>query len=87
MMCKGSLLWKVYSPLKCARFGAKSFGLCETKSGYVWNLLIYIGQDIIFDKYLKNEPQGSKVVLQLMCNHGQLVLKPKSVPYAVQQTD
>jgi hypothetical protein len=40
--------------------------LCEAKSGYVWNYIIYIGQDIVFHRSIKNEPHGSKVVLQLM---------------------
>jgi hypothetical protein len=35
MMWKGHLLWKVYIPSKCARFGIKSFELCEATSGYV----------------------------------------------------
>jgi hypothetical protein len=48
MMWKGRLLWKVYIPSKRARFGIKSFELCEAKSSYVWNFIIYIGQYTIF---------------------------------------
>jgi hypothetical protein len=53
-------------PSKRARFGIKSFELCEAKSGYVWNFIIYTGQDIVFDEALENQPCGSKIVLQLM---------------------
>jgi hypothetical protein len=66
MMWKGRLLWKVYSPSKRARLGIKSFRLCETKSGYIWNFIIYIGQDTVFDESLKNEPYDSKVAQQPM---------------------
>lgn len=58
--------WKVYIPSKHARFGIKSLELCEAKSGYVWNFIVYVGQDIAFDETLKNEPYGSEVVLDLM---------------------
>jgi hypothetical protein len=51
---------------KCARFCIKSFELCEAKCGHVWNFIIYIGQDTVFDESLKDEPYGSKVFLQLM---------------------
>jgi DNA-directed RNA polymerase subunit RPC12/RpoP len=47
------MMWKVYIPSKCARCGIKSFELCEAKSGYVWNFMIYTGQDTAFDESLK----------------------------------
>jgi hypothetical protein len=43
MMWKGHFSWKVYIPSKCARFGIKSFELCEAKADYIWNIIIYIG--------------------------------------------
>jgi hypothetical protein len=78
MMWKGHLLWKVHIPSKCARFGIKSFELCEAISGYIWNFIVYTGQDTVFDESLKNEPYGSKVVLQLMApllNQGYCVIQ------------
>jgi hypothetical protein len=66
MMWKGCLLWKIYSPSKRARFGTKTIELCEAKSGYVRNFVIYIGWDTIFEESLRNEPYSPKVVLQLM---------------------
>nr|CAD7423275.1 unnamed protein product [Timema monikensis] len=66
MIWEGRLSWKVYIPLKHARFGMKSFELCESKSCYVWNFIIYVGNDTMFDDSLKHESYGSKVVLELM---------------------
>jgi hypothetical protein len=51
--------------------------LCEAKSGYVWNFIIYTGQDTVFDEFLKNEPNGSKLILQLIApllNQGYCVI-------------
>jgi hypothetical protein len=66
MMWKGRLSWELYIPSKQARFGIKPFKVCEAKSGYVWNFIIYTGQDTVFDESQKNEPYGSKIVLQVM---------------------
>jgi hypothetical protein len=52
-MQHGRLSWKVYVPSKHAGFGIKSFKLCEAKSCYVWNFIIYVGQDTAFDDTLK----------------------------------
>jgi hypothetical protein len=52
-MWKGRLPWKVYILSKLARFGIKSFELCEAKPGYVWNFITYTGQGTIFDESLK----------------------------------
>jgi hypothetical protein len=60
----GYLLWKVYSPSKYAEFGAVSFDLCETKSGYVWNLCF--GQYTVFN--------GSLWLLAPLLNHGYRVI-------------
>jgi hypothetical protein len=45
MTWKGRLSGKLYIPLKQAKYGIKSFELCEAKSGYVWNFIIYVEQD------------------------------------------
>jgi hypothetical protein len=66
LIWKGRLSWKVYIPSKRARFGIKSFELCEAKSGNVRKIIIYVGQDTAFDDSLGNEPHGSKIVLELM---------------------
>lgn len=45
LLWKGRLSWKMYIPKKRARFGMESYRLCEAKTGYVWNILIYTGKD------------------------------------------
>jgi hypothetical protein len=82
-MWKGCLLWKVYMPSKRARFVIKLFELCEAKSGYVWNLIIYFGQGTVFNESLKwpkssATTNGSSTESGLLCNHGQLVFNPRS---------
>jgi hypothetical protein len=47
------MMWKIYIPSKCDRFGIKLFEMCEAKSGYVWNFILYIGQDTVLDVFLK----------------------------------
>ena len=43
MLWKGRLAMKQYIPLKRARFGLKSYELCESGSGYTWNSIIHTG--------------------------------------------
>jgi len=43
MLWKGRLAMKQYILLKRARFGLKSYELCESGSGYIWNSLIHTG--------------------------------------------
>lgn len=47
---KGRLGFKQYMPCKRARFGIKFFELCEAKSGYIYNIIIYTGKDTPFDE-------------------------------------
>lgn len=44
MLWKGRLGWKQFIRTKRARFGIKSFDLCECKTGYVYNSSIYTGK-------------------------------------------
>jgi hypothetical protein len=41
---KSRLSFKQYIPLKAAKFGIKSYELCESSMGYVWSFIIYTGQ-------------------------------------------
>lgn len=52
--------------MKRARFGIKSFLLCESKSGYIWSSLIYTGKGTIIDSEFPNLPVSSQVVMSLM---------------------
>ena len=55
MLWKGHLAWKVYVPTKCAHFSIKSFKLCEAKSGYIWNFIVYVGKETVFDENVRDE--------------------------------
>lgn len=50
---------------KSARFGFKYYQLCENRTGYICNFLLYVGKDTRFDEELNNEHFSSKVVIQL----------------------
>ena len=43
MLWKGKLAMKRYIPLKRARFGLKSYLLCESGSGYIWKVMVHVG--------------------------------------------
>lgn len=66
MLFKGRLHWKQYIPLKRSRFGIKSFMLCESKSGYVYQFIIYTGKDTLFDNNYQYLCKSSQVVMTLM---------------------
>ncbi|GFU35172.1 piggyBac transposable element-derived protein 4 [Trichonephila clavipes] len=66
MLFKERLGWKQYMPLKRSRFGIKSYMLCESKSGYVWSLIIYTGRGTLFDEKYKHMCMSSQVVMTLM---------------------
>ncbi|KAJ4448708.1 hypothetical protein ANN_00099 [Periplaneta americana] len=66
MLYKGRLAWVQYLPLKRAKFGIKTFILCESQTGYVWSLIVYTGKGTKFDEEFKDMPQSSQIVLTLM---------------------
>ena len=45
MLWKSRLSWKQYIPRKRSRFSLKSFALCDARTGYVWNSILYSGKD------------------------------------------
>lgn len=65
LMFKGRLGWIQYIPLKRAKFGIKIFMLCESKSGYVWNLIIYTGRGTTLATEYSHLPLSSQVVINL----------------------
>ncbi|GFX84725.1 piggyBac transposable element-derived protein 4 [Trichonephila clavipes] len=66
MLFKERLGWKQYMPLKRSRFGIKSYMLCESKSGYVWSLIIHTGIGTLFDEKYKHMCMSSQIVMTLM---------------------
>jgi hypothetical protein len=49
---KGRLSFKQYLPLKAAKFGIKTYELCESSSEYLWSLVVYTGKDTNFQSSL-----------------------------------
>lgn len=66
LLYKGRLGWVQYIPLKRSRFGIKTFLLCESKSGYVYNFIIYTGKNTVLDREFSDLPMSSQVVMTLM---------------------
>lgn len=65
LLYKGRLGWVQYIPLKRARYGIKTYLLCESKSGYVWNFLIYTGKGTVIGNEFRELPVSSQVVMNL----------------------
>ena len=67
LLWKGHLTWKQSILSKQARFGVKSFLLCESESGYIWRSLIYTGKEmtdaLVGDQY---HYVATKIVLGLL---------------------
>ncbi|KAL2731772.1 piggyBac transposable element-derived protein 4-like [Vespula squamosa] len=47
MLYKGRLFFKQYIPSKRNRFGIKSYTLCDCKTGYVQDLIVYEGKSTV----------------------------------------
>ncbi|KAJ8965443.1 hypothetical protein NQ314_004133 [Rhamnusium bicolor] len=66
LLYKGSLGWIQYIPLKRACFEIKTNMLCESKSGYIWNFVIYTDKGTMLDSdYDHLRLVSSKVVMSL----------------------
>ncbi|XP_065671970.1 piggyBac transposable element-derived protein 4-like [Hydra vulgaris] len=71
LLWKGHLSWKQYIPSKRSRFGMKSFALCESATGYIWNCFLYTGKEMTdsFAPDLKKyKYQATKIVITQMDN-------------------
>lgn len=66
LLFKGRLSWMQYIPLKRARFGIKSYMLCESKSGYLWSMIVYTGRGTICNVDGQQLACSTKIVLSLM---------------------
>jgi hypothetical protein len=71
MLWKGRLGFKQYIPLKRARFGIKSFVLCDAETGFVLKLIVYTGSatELVTIPALQGEKDwgmGARVVYSLL---------------------
>ena len=54
MLYKGALSWIQYIATKRSRFGVKFFMVCESKSGYIWDSVLYTGKDTKWNEKYSN---------------------------------
>ena len=66
MLYKGRLGWIQYIPSKRARFGIKFYLLCESKSDYVYDMIIYTGKGKRMNKKYEHLPIFSLIVMTLL---------------------
>jgi hypothetical protein len=62
---KGRLSFKQYMPLKAAKFGIKTYELCEANSGYLWSLVVYTGKDAHFQSSLVTQEMNKTTAIVL----------------------
>ena len=68
MLWKGRLYWKQYIPLKRARYGVKSYELCESLSGYIWTFFVYTGADTSYHPDYCNESSMENKCVQTLAH-------------------
>ncbi len=60
---KGRVAFKQYCPLKLTKHGLKAFVLCDSKTGYVLNIILYTGAKVR-ELYLSSVSQELPVLAQ-----------------------
>lgn len=63
MLYKGRLSFKQYIPSKRSRFGIKSYVLCDCKTGYVQDLIIYSRSSTIVESAITGIGKSGAIVL------------------------
>ncbi|XP_068122042.1 piggyBac transposable element-derived protein 4-like [Hyperolius riggenbachi] len=66
MAYKGRLSWVQFIASKRMRFGVKSFMLCESQSGYIWNSVVYTGKGTKFAPHYSEFGCATSSVLTLI---------------------
>ena len=64
LLWKGRLGWKQYIPKKRSRFGIKTYELCDSITGYLWNFLVYTGKTAV--SAVSDLSSSSQIVIDLM---------------------
>ena len=66
MLWKGRLSWKQYIPSKRARYGFKSYEICKSSSGYIWDFFVYTGKNTEYNPAYEQESSvGANAILTL----------------------
>lgn len=58
LLFKGRCYFKQYIPSKRSRFGIKCFVLCDSKTGYIQDLIIYSGANMIMSEDISSKSIG-----------------------------
>lgn len=66
LLYKGRLSFKQYIPSKRSRFGIKSFILCDCRTGFVQDLIIYAGSSTTSNSQNKEIGKSGAIVEKLM---------------------
>ena len=75
LLWKGRLGWKQYIPKKRSRFGIKTYELCDSITGYLWNFSVYTGKAMA--SAASDLSSSSQIVIDLMAgllNKGHCVI-------------
>ena len=56
---KGRFKYKMYNPQKPSKYHVKTFGLCDSSTGYVVNLLIYFGKDTSYGPHIDPDSESA----------------------------
>ena len=69
ILWKGRLSWKQYIPSKRARYEIKSYEICESSSGYIWDFFVYTEKNMECNSAYKDHSSvGAKSILTLAHN-------------------
>ena len=68
LLWKERLSWKQFIRTKRARFGIKTFVLADACTGYVWNSVIYTGDDTRINPDLNFNYNATNIVMSLAEN-------------------
>ncbi|XP_035734902.1 piggyBac transposable element-derived protein 4-like [Vespa mandarinia] len=66
ILYKGRLSFRQYIPSERNRFGIKSFMLCDCKTGYVQDVIVYCGQSTNIESAAKGIGKSGAIVLSLL---------------------
>ena len=58
---------KTYLPLKAAKFGIKSYEICKSSTGYLWQFVIYTGSttEVQTDIVTMDVQKTTQIVIKL----------------------
>lgn len=66
MKWKGRWHYKQYNPNKPSKYHIKTLGLCDTATGYAYNILTYLGSETNYAEFEKKAGQSEKIFEYLL---------------------